>query len=110
MAIANRTPDEVKECFQLRQAWSRSKRRFAALRRTKIEDNQYRCEKCKEVFKYRDVTVDHIAPVVDVEKGWQGVGEFARRLYCEADGLQVLCIDKCHAEKSKRENKARRKK
>jgi len=105
-----RTKDEVRECWQLRQAWSRSKRRFAALRKAKMADNQYRCEICSGIFKYRDVTVDHIIPVVDVLIGWEGVGEFAKRLYCEIEGLQVVCIDTCHKSKTKKENKIRRSK
>lgn len=104
-----RTPDEVKECFQLRLAWSRSKRRFAVLKRAKRGTNRYQCERCGKIFKYRDMTVDHVEPVVSVEEGWQGMAEFARRLYCEPEDLRAICIDKCHAKKTEREQKERAK-
>lgn len=103
-----RTKDNSKEVWQLRQAWSRSKRRFAVLKRAKIDTNQYKCEQCGGVFKYRDITVDHRIPCVDPVLGWQGVGEFAKRLYCEVEGLQALCLDLCHKAKTKKETKVRR--
>ena len=102
-----RSKQELGACRALRLAWHRSPLFWGAMQRVKIESNQYRCEGCKGIFKLREVQVDHIEPVVDPEKGWCGLQEFAYRLYCPSTGLQVLCQDKCHLEKSKKENKKR---
>lgn len=94
--------------FMLRSVWDRSFLKWDALRRTKQGPNAYKCEGCGKVFKLRDVHVDHINPVVDPEKGWEGVQKFVQRLFCPSSELQILCIDGCHAEKTKKENVERR--
>ncbi len=60
----------------------------------------YRCNACQEEFTAKGVEVDHhphIGPGLD----WN---EFINRLFCEADGLQVLCKP-CHKIKSAKEKK-----
>jgi len=104
-----RTPDELKCCYMLRQCFSRSFLYWGAMRRVRIASNQYKCEKCSKVFKQREVAVDHTVPVVDPEKGWQGITVFASRLFCDPSNLKVLCKDVCHQTKSNKENKERRK-
>jgi hypothetical protein len=103
-----RTKEELTACRMLRMTWDRSCVKWEAMRRTKVAPNQYRCEKCKEVFKLREVQVDHIVPCVPVT-GWDNLQMFAFRLYCPAGQLQVLCQDNCHQGKSNRENAARKK-
>lgn len=50
--------------------------------------------------RVNNIFVDHIQPVGGPEEGgWDGV---IKRLYCEVDGLQVLCR-KCHDLKTKDE-------
>jgi len=39
----------------------------------------------------KDIAVDHIIPVEDLEHGWQGAGVYVERLFCHIDNLQVLC-------------------
>jgi hypothetical protein len=53
--------------------------------------------------RIKNIFVDHIEPVGGRETsgGWDGVIE---RLYCEIDGLQVLC-KACHDLKTKEERK-----
>lgn len=46
--------------------------------------------------------VDHIQPVVSPVYGFQGWDILIGRLFCEADGLQVLCHD-CHQKKTQEE-------
>jgi len=104
-----RNKAELACCRALRLVWYRSPPYWEAMRRVKIESNQYRCEGCKGIFKLREVQVDHIEPVVSVKTGWRGLAEFAFRLFCPASGLQVLCEDKCHLAKSTNENKDRKK-
>jgi len=105
---AKRTKPELMACRGLRLAWDRSFLKWDALRRVKVDTNQYKCEKCCGVFKLREVQVDHKTPCVPVE-GWDSVQNFAYRLFCPSDQLQVLCQDKCHLKKSNKENKQRRK-
>jgi len=55
---------------------------------------EYKCNKCNDWFPDKAIAVDHI-----IEAGSltckQDVGDFIERLFCEADGLQVLCTE-CH--------------
>jgi len=104
-----RTKKELSDCHQLRSVWMRSGPYWEAMHRAKMAPNHYLCEKCQEVFRLREVQVDHQVPCVDVKTGWQGLQEFARRLFCPSGELMVLCQDKCHKIKSQTENKERRK-
>lgn len=104
-----RNKAELACCRALRLVWYRSPPYWDAMRKVKIESNKYQCEGCKGIFKLREVQVDHKEPVISVTKGWCGLSEFARRLFVESSGLQVLCEDKCHLEKSTNENKDRKK-
>lgn len=106
--MIKRTKEELTTCYLLRQAFSRSCLYWGTLRRVKQGPNQYQCEKCKKVFKLREVAVDHKVPVVDPEKGWEGITTFATRLFSPMENLWVLCADVCHASKTKKENKVRR--
>jgi|TARA_R100000501_G_C2598786_1_gene96523 hypothetical protein len=63
----------------------------------------------KKNTKYRptgqrinNIFVDHIVPVIDPEKGFVSWDAIVERMFCEADGLQVLCR-KCHSLKTKDE-------
>lgn len=105
--MQKRTKEELTACRTLRMAWDRSCLKWQALRRVKVDVNQYRCEKCKKVFKLREVQVDHKTPCVPVE-GWDNLQNFAFRLYCPSEQLQVLCQDNCHQNKSNVENSKRR--
>ena len=103
-----RTKEEVTTCYLLRQAFSRSCLYWGTLRRVKIASDQYKCEKCGGVFRLREVAVDHKVPVVDTEKGWEGITVFAARLFCDMSNLWVLCRDNCHSRKTQKENKVRK--
>ena len=65
----------------------------------------FTCAHCNEVFPAKDVQVDHITPLVDPcgFTGWDG---FIERLFCEVDGMQVLCKP-CHQIKTNEEKAAR---
>ncbi len=75
-----------------------------------------RCASCNDRFLEKTTVVDHVKPVIPVEgfkasrRNFLGYdfNEVIRRLFCEADGLQVLCKE-CHDIKSKKENEDRRK-
>lgn len=69
------------------------------------------CASCNQVFPETECSVDHIDPVIDPSVGFQSWDEVIERIFCEVDGLQVLCKD-CHDKKTKEEkeiDKKRRK-
>lgn len=68
----------------------------------------YKCADCKGNFPAASVVVDHIDPVVDTMTGFVDWDTYIERMYCEADGLQVLCKP-CHKEKTALERKERKK-
>lgn len=69
--------------------------------------NRYRCAGCGNLFKQADVQVDHIDPVVSVTDGFIDWNEYIMRMFCEADGLQVLCSE-CHGIKTQNERQQRK--
>jgi 5-methylcytosine-specific restriction endonuclease McrA len=66
----------------------------------------HECASCKNLFVSKDVEVNHITPVVPISgfDSWDGV---IKRLFCEADNLEVLCKP-CHLLVSKQENLERK--
>lgn len=75
----------------------------------------YECNVCKEhvplkVDRKNNVHVDHIHPAVDPSKGFVSWDSLIERMFCEEEGLQVLCTE-CHDAKTnleKAEAKERR--
>jgi|15BtaG_2_1085339.scaffolds.fasta_scaffold02123_3 5-methylcytosine-specific restriction endonuclease McrA len=66
----------------------------------------HKCEQCLNLFPQKDMAVDHIDPVVPIEgfdkaDGFLGYDwdQVIRRLYCESEGLQILCKP-CHKAKT----------
>lgn len=68
----------------------------------------YQCKLCKKEYTSTNVEVDHIQPVVDPDKGFIDWNSYIERLFCDEEGLQVLCTS-CHDKKSKKETKRRTK-
>lgn len=66
----------------------------------------YQCAECHSVFPAKLVVVDHISPVVPLT-GFVSWDDVISRMFCGADGLQVLCKS-CHSVKTKAENAERR--
>lgn len=66
----------------------------------------YRCNGCNKEYVKAEVQVDHIIPVVDPQKGFQGWDTYIERMFCAPENLQVLC-SVCHKEKTKKEKKLR---
>lgn len=69
-------------------------------KRTKWE---YQCNHCKQWFKTKDVSVDHIRPCGSL-KSFEDLPAFVETLFCESENLQVLCKG-CHQEKTNSERK-----
>lgn len=112
----------------LRRASMRWKYKYQALNEAKVRveigkfkngNTQYgifyKCAECvrkgKKVHYYtrKEVSVDHISPVVDTEDGFVGWDTYVPNLLCEVSNLQVLCRTPCHKEKTARENEERAK-
>lgn len=66
----------------------------------------YECNECHQQFPATSVVVDHRQPVVPVT-GFTNWHDVVIRMYCDKEGLQVLC-KVCHLEKSRIENELRK--
>lgn len=55
---------------------------------------QYRCATCSGAFSGKEVSIDHIEDCGTM-KDWKDVEGFVKRLFCDSDGLQILCSP-CH--------------
>lgn len=84
--------------------------RNEAFKKAKVGRNQYICVMCgpKKIYQRSMGNLDHIIPVVDVEKGFTNFDDYVNRLYCPASGFQWLCI-KHHDEKTAGEKELRKK-
>ena len=83
------------------------------MKKANVKRGFYECAECKEVVpvtvkegrnRKKNVFVDHINPVIDPAVGFTTWDEFISNMFCEEDGLQVLC-KACHDEKTKEERK-----
>ena len=70
----------------------------------------FKCAKCKKSFDRKEVQVDHVEPVIPIEKRTVDLdwNEIISRMFCSAENYQVLCKP-CHKEKSDEERKERKK-
>jgi len=69
---------------------------------------EYQCNKCKNWFPDKVISVDHIKPAGSLND-FIDLPEFVKGLFCEVDGLQVLC-KACHDKKTIKEREAKKKK
>lgn len=67
----------------------------------------FKCAKCGEDFPQKDVEVNHIDPVVPVE-GFDSWDSVIERMFCEKEGLELLCKP-CHKATTAEENQLRKK-
>jgi 5-methylcytosine-specific restriction endonuclease McrA len=75
--------------------------------KTNRMSKHYVCNSCRGEFPTSDVNVDHINPVVNPERGFEGFDIFISRMFCGKENLQVLCSE-CHDKKTREENQVRR--
>lgn len=68
---------------------------------------EYQCAHCNEWYKQKEVQVDHIVPCGTL-KSFDDLPAFVEKLFCEKDGLQVLCKG-CHQVVTNEEREARKK-
>lgn len=67
----------------------------------KRQKYEYQCNYCKKWFADKNINVDHITPAGTLTCANDLPG-FVERLFCEVDGLQVLCSG-CHNIKTQNE-------
>lgn len=67
---------------------------------------KYKCASCKLLFSRKEINIDHVEAVgrTPEVKEFDEWGKWMSRLFCDVDGLQVLCIE-CHAVKSKEDRR-----
>ena len=85
----------------LRRTWGRSKQRQTALKNAKISYGQYKCARCNNTFRKKDIQVDHIKPV----GRFISFDKYIERLFCDTNGLQILCF-RCHKLKTASDKKS----
>ena len=65
----------------------------------------YRCVGCNELISAKSVNVDHITPIGHgVYQNIEDALKLYKLVYCSWDNLQILCKEKCHKRKTKKEN------
>ena len=92
----------------LRQVFLRSRLRYSAIKKARVDRGAYECAICKRLFKANELRVDHIEPVIDSCIGFYSWNVYIERMFCAPEGLQALC-DECHDLKTLAENEKRRK-
>ena len=60
------------------------------------------CNHCGRCFPIKDIQVDHIIPVIPVNRKIKDWNEYIERLFCPVENLQCLCKD-CHLIKTNSE-------
>lgn len=89
----------------LRKLWQWSPNRHDAVKRARVCRGLYLCARCGETVSSQFFAVDHKIPCVPAA-GWDSWDGFINRLFCEPDGLQVLC-KRCHGQKTCQEREKR---
>lgn len=90
----------------LRSAWSRYPVKYKVLANAKRnykgpnkqQKYEFQCAECKEWFKAKEVSVDHITPAGTL-RSYEDLPDFVRKLFVSEEELQVLC-DKDHKAKT----------
>lgn len=90
----------------LRRGSIRWQERNTALSAARIERGLYKCAMCQNAFKRQEVQLDHKVEVISVETGFTTWDSYIERLFCKADGFQVLCVN-CHQTKTYAEEELR---
>lgn len=96
----------------LRRASYRWGARNECLKAGRIERGFYRCNGCGGTFAKKDISLDHVEPVVSL-KGFTNWDDYVNRMFPNIDGtpnpqgFQILCNDVCHKAKTELENSLR---
>lgn len=91
----------------LRRQWKKTPMVSIARQKARLAVGRYQCAFCMKLFSDKQIQIDHINPVVEVNSGFINLDEFAKRLFCDDSNLQILCKP-CHKEKTASENRLRK--
>lgn len=97
----------------LRRATYKWPPRYKTLNNSRVERGIYKCSICQKNYSRKNVVVDHINPVVRVDKentdfnNPKDIGDYILRMFVMEDGWQTLCRE-CHDIKSTNENNQRK--
>lgn len=109
-AVKPRKPITLKQfvVMQLRRCSYKWGPRNRALASARVSRGIYRCAMCPDTNLHpkKNIRLDHINPVVPVT-GWDDWNGYIERMFCEAEGFQVICLDH-HKAKTQTENAARK--
>lgn len=90
----------------LRRASLRWWARNRALENARVGRGEYACAACGEIFRKKEVHVDHLETVIPIDGEFSDWNTFISRLFCQPDKLQILCVN-CHDHKTNLENNMR---
>lgn len=79
--------------------------RSECIRQARVERGLYMCSSCKACISKNELRVDHKITVIPLS-GFDSFDGIIRRLFCEVDGLQALCV-RCHDIKTQQEDRVR---
>ena len=93
----------------LRRAWTHFPNKYKVLANAKRRKKnttgkqkyEYQCAACRKWFSGKSVQVDHISPAGTL-RSYDDLPSFVSKLFCDIDGLQVLCTA-CHSGKTMKE-------
>ena len=91
------------KCRQFSLKWPP---RNEALKRSRKDRGLYQCNMCKDLFKVKQVHVDHINPVIPINQQQFNWESFINNLFCDVEGFQILCTN-CHDVKTRLEDDMR---
>lgn len=97
----------------LRSASTRWDPMHDCLKKARVSRGLYECASCGEHVpptikkegerkRTKNIFADHIKPVVDPSKGFEGYDEYIKRMFVEVEGFQALCGE-CHTKKTNEE-------
>lgn len=81
--------------------------RTAAIKKAYRGINKYECAYCNQLYPRKKVEVNHINPVMPVDKPNITMDQYVLNLFCEATGFEVLCIN-CHKSLTKIQGELRK--
>lgn len=101
----------------IRRVFSRSELRLRVMAKAEITHSDssrprvkkwIRCETCNQPAAKYECAVDHILPVIPLDKSFEEMSleEVVDNMWCLEDNLQAICPS-CHDEKTKVERKIR---
>lgn len=91
----------------LRRASCRWAPKHLCRKQARIARNRYRCAACSAIVGNKDTHVDHVEPVIDPARGFEGWDQFIARLFVEVSGYRLIC-KACHAETTAQQREVRK--